>query len=109
MRTFLAALLFTLLVACGSQIPNPAVAYPSPEAELVEASSRPAIEVDSIQILKDSISVISFQLNMSLNIIKYDDQHSRFTLARIKRYVAICESRPTNKKYFFGWIKRAVK
>ena len=31
-----------------------------------------------------------------------------FTVHKIARYVSICERRPTSKKYFFGWVKRAL-
>lgn len=30
-------------------------------------------------------------------------------IARIKRYVKICDKNPSQKKFFFGWISRAVK
>lgn len=31
-----------------------------------------------------------------------------FALEKIKYYAKICEKTPTNKKYFFGWVKRAI-
>lgn len=33
---------------------------------------------------------------------------AEFKLARINRYIAICNKRPTSKKYFFGWICRVL-
>jgi lysozyme family protein len=31
-----------------------------------------------------------------------------FALAKINRYVAICNKRPLSKKYFFGWVVRSL-
>lgn len=31
-----------------------------------------------------------------------------FTVAKILRYIAIVKKRPTSRKYFFGWVCRAV-
>lgn len=31
-----------------------------------------------------------------------------FTLAKIKRYIELCEHRSDNKAYFYGWVKRAL-
>lgn len=31
-----------------------------------------------------------------------------FTIAKIARYVQICKKRPKSRKYFFGWITRAL-
>ena len=31
-----------------------------------------------------------------------------FTIAKISRYVAIIEKRPTSRKYFYGWVRRAI-
>ncbi|MFA5196159.1 MAG: glycosyl hydrolase 108 family protein [Bacteroidales bacterium] len=32
----------------------------------------------------------------------------RFTLEKINHYIKICERNSTQKKYFFGWVRRAV-
>lgn len=34
---------------------------------------------------------------------------SFFTLGKIARYVAICEKRKDSRKFFYGWIKRAME
>lgn len=31
-----------------------------------------------------------------------------FALAKIARYISICKKRPESKKYFFGWVCRAL-
>ena len=47
----------------------------------------------------------------SLEAINSSDPYSfiaTFTIAKIERYVGICKERPTNRKYFYGWVRRAV-
>ena len=45
----------------------------------------------------------------SLNEINPELFYPNFKLARISRYVYICEKRKTNRKYFFGWVRRTLK
>lgn len=44
-----------------------------------------------------------------LNTMSYNNFSALYKLARIERYVNICDKNPKNKVFFFGWIKRAVK
>lgn len=39
-----------------------------------------------------------------------DEDHflSDFTIAKIARYISIVKKRPTSKKYFYGWVCRAL-
>jgi lysozyme family protein len=32
-----------------------------------------------------------------------------YALAKIKRYTEICNNKPTNKKFYFGWISRVLR
>lgn len=40
----------------------------------------------------------------------FDKEHflSAFTVAKIARYITIVKKRPTSKKYFYGWVCRAL-
>ena len=40
----------------------------------------------------------------------FDPEHfiASFTVAKIARYVSIVKKRPTSKKYFYGWVCRAL-
>lgn len=40
--------------------------------------------------------------------LNIDEDVSRITLQRIARYAKICATKPSQKKYFFGWICRAL-
>lgn len=47
----------------------------------------------------------------SLNAINaFDTEHflAAFTVAKIARYVTIVKKRPTSRKYFYGWVLRAL-
>lgn len=67
---------------------------------------------DSLQLLKEKNKLLQdsltkyIVLSNSSNSINYADWDARFKCAKVKRYIAICKSRPTNKKYFYGWILR---
>jgi lysozyme family protein len=48
----------------------------------------------------------------TLEKINKDDKRAFlavFALAKIGRYVSICEKKPTSRKYFFGWIRRTLE
>lgn len=32
-----------------------------------------------------------------------------FALAKISRYVNLCENNATNRKYFYGWVRRSLE
>ena len=59
-----------------------------------------------ISILQDSISVLNNKL--SENRIPEAQFIAESRLNRIRKYVAICESKPSQKTFFFGWVKRAL-
>jgi lysozyme family protein len=41
---------------------------------------------------------------------KFDPEHfiAAFTVLKIARYITIVKNRPESKKYFFGWVSRAL-
>lgn len=44
----------------------------------------------------------------AINRFNPDHFLAAFTVAKIARYLAICKKRPTSKKYFYGWVDRAI-
>lgn len=56
---------------------------------------------DSLQTMKDS--VIFYR-----DTILYENYINARRIEKIKYYIDICNKRSANKKYFFGWIKRAI-
>lgn len=64
-----------------------------------------SVKIDSLNRLLDTVcdSLIFYR-----DTILYDNYINARRIEKIKYYINICEKKPTNKKYFFGWIKRAV-
>ena len=73
--------------------------------------------------IPDSMTLISKQVFEGINkkiitledsIIKlnttipYEHYINAMRIEKIKYYIKITENRPTNKKYFFGWIRRTM-
>lgn len=45
----------------------------------------------------------------TLNMTPSNQFGAAFTIAKIARYVHLCETTPVKKKYFFGWVRRALE
>lgn len=58
------------------------------------------------RLLQDSLKKYIHLYDSCSNTINYADWDAKFKCAKVKRYIAICKSRPKNKKYFYGWILR---
>lgn len=44
-----------------------------------------------------------------LNSCQGDEVVVKFTLRRISFYKSLCDKKPSQKKYFFGWVSRALE
>lgn len=44
----------------------------------------------------------------AINAFQPEQFLAYFTLAKIARYIKIVKNRPSNQKYFYGWIRRAL-
>jgi len=53
--------------------------------------------------------IIGEQTLGKINSIDYCYVQSAFTVAKISHYILIIKKRPTNKKYLYGWIIRALE
>lgn len=53
--------------------------------------------------------IIGEQTLGKINSIDFCYVQSAFTVAKISHYIAIIKKRPTNKKYLYGWIIRALE
>ena len=56
----------------------------------------------------DKDGVIGNQSVQMINSFDPDHFIASFTVAKIARYVNIVKNRPTSKKYFYGWVRRAL-
>lgn len=59
-----------------------------------------------IEIAPDA--VLGKETVAKLNVFDPDHFLAAFTVAKIARYVSICKKRPTSRKYFYGWVLRAL-
>jgi len=53
--------------------------------------------------------IIGEQTLKKLNSLDFGYFQPAFTVAKISHYIAIIQKRPTNKKYLYGWIIRALE
>lgn len=53
--------------------------------------------------------IIGEQTLQKLNSLDFGYFQPAFTVAKISHYIAIIKKRPTNKKYLYGWIIRALE
>lgn len=59
--------------------------------------------------LKKRVEELSFENTRLKTTISERDYFNARKVEKIKYYVNICERRPRNKKFFFGWVKRTLK
>jgi len=52
--------------------------------------------------------VIGPQSVTTINVFNTEHFLAAFTVAKIARYVSIVKKRPTSRKYFYGWVLRAL-
>lgn len=52
--------------------------------------------------------VVGQETLKSLNAFNSEHFLAAFTVAKIARYVSIVKKRPTSRKYFYGWVLRAL-
>lgn len=56
-----------------------------------------------------SDAVIGPKTIAAINSFNPDHFLAAFAIEKIRRYIAICQKHEPSKKYFFGWVSRAVK
>lgn len=105
MKPIFISLLIALIFSCSSSIKN-GVNIPVTPCDTVY------INVPSFNCMKEKNSESDIQ-NMkykadSLKNIPYGVYINARRIEKIKYYISICEKRPSNKKFFYGWIKRTM-
>lgn len=102
-------LLFLLLIvlsSCGSKVTqqNKETVIPlpvEPEIIYVEDTARIAELEKELFIVKDS-------LKFYRDSIPYDTYINARRIEKIKYYIRITENKPSNQKFFYGWIRRTM-
>lgn len=74
------------------------------------------IRVDTIKVMDherlDSLATCLAEARDSIRLyrdsIPYQDYINARRIEKIEYYISICEKKSTNKKFFYGWIKRTM-
>lgn len=102
-------LILSLTISCK---PTRAVSAETPnDTVFVET-----IRIDTVKVADyrtaDSLAICLAAARDSIKLyrdsILYEDYLNARRIEKIKYYISICEKRSTNKKFFYGWIKRAM-
>lgn len=71
-----------------------------------------SVTIDSLRLVLSSYKAQIDSLNKVIAQPKKVSQNEftyGFKYERIKYYYNICQKRPANKKYFYGWVSRVIK
>jgi len=74
----------------------------------VNAGVGSAVYLAQMVVGANADGIIGSETIRKINAFNPDHFIAAYKVAKIDRYVKICEKRPTSKKYFFGWIIRAL-
>ena len=97
--------MITLAITACNQTPveNEIIYVPVKDTISDEANIIKIINLErELQITKDSLNYLRDSLGEDLFVAKYK-------LSRIKYYTDIVDKKPSQLKYYKGWIKRALK
>jgi hypothetical protein len=69
-------------------------------------------KTNTVKSLTDSIEKLQAKVDSLSKIgttIEFENYIAKKKLVRIKYYIKICDNKPSNKKFFFGWVKRTIR
>jgi len=107
MKTIFICLLTAFLFSCKGNTGG----------EIIERESQDTIHsveviyvTDTVLIseLKTEIENLKDSLKRVTNEITYENYINARRIEKIKYYINITERKPTNQKFFFGWIRRTM-
>lgn len=107
MKTIFICLLLSFLFSCKGNTGG----------EIIERENQDTIHsvevvyvADTVLILelKDEIKILRDSLEKITNEITYENYINARRIEKIKYYINITERKPTNQKFFFGWIRRTM-
>ena len=68
----------------------------------------PKLNEERIKELEKDVEYWKSVADSVQTVIPYDDYINARRAEKIRYYISICEKNSTNKKFFFGWIKRTM-
>ena len=106
MRTIFLCLLTTLMISCKPSVQKtvePVIQVP--DTVYVEV---PVINQERIKELESDVQFWKHKVDSLNTTIPYEDYMNARRMEKVKYYISICEKKPSNKKFFYGWIKRTM-
>lgn len=106
MKAVILCLLTALLVSCGTKVQKED--FPTqtmPDTVYVEV---PTLNEERIKELEADVAYWKSVADSVVTTIPYSDYMNARRAEKIKYYISICEKNPSNKKFFYGWIKRTM-
>jgi len=106
MRTLFICLLTALMVSCGTKGQSPSEPVQvMPDTVYVEV---PTLNEERMKELEADVQFWKHQVDSLNTTIPYEDYMNARRMEKVKYYISICEKKPSNKKFFYGWIKRTM-
>lgn len=111
------AVLALLIVSCTCSRGSLSHEPKEPDSMLLPLKPDTVVVVDSMKIdslfnilksTQDSLQTMKDSVIFYRDTILYENYINARRIEKIKYYIDICEKRSANKKYFFGWTKRAI-
>lgn len=102
-------LLFCLLIAfCSCVSSNRPATVSEPEKTLIDTVTVIIEDTARISELENKIKSLEDTLKFYKDSIPYDVYINARRIEKIKYYIRITEKRPSNQKFFYGWIRRTM-
>ena len=96
-------LMLIIFISCGgkevkengeSDVQVPEIVYVTDSTKVMELETRILMLEDSLQFYRDSVP--------------YETYINARRIEKIKYYIRITENKPSNQKFFYGWIRRTM-
>lgn len=90
--------------------PDSTVELLKPDVVKIHVSDSDKIDslFNELRNVQDSLKITKDSMVYYRDTIEYQNYINARRIEKIKYYINICDKRSTNKKYFFGWIKRTM-
>lgn len=103
MKIFVSIIMLLVFGSCGVKSPSSPDIPPKADSVIVVIEDTTRIES-----LQEELKMVRDSLQFYRDSIPYETYINARRIEKIKYYIAICDKTATNKKYFFGWIKRTM-
>lgn len=102
MKIVIICLLSVFMSCWGTKFPSPSET-PKEEPQIVYVE-----DTAKVAELKARISLLEDSLKFYRDSIPYDTYINARRIEKIKYYLSITEKKPSNQKFFYGWIRRTM-